>query len=194
MHTIRSFLDLPRVNKQFEWNVNAIITMPTQNPAKWKDFIAYTRKDGVGATSHRFSPKVFLNIQVTGNSDNYRDRWIGIDSKGVYRFKEALEYLYNGFQTKDLFFYENDTLKVNQELAKDYIKTIPAGDKILKMGYIAIKDTEHNTGDFEGIVIFVNNYSVYITLTYLELGFMIDEIRKLNLTQIGFELICTAMK
>ena len=42
MHTIRSFLDLPRVNKQFEWNVNAIITMPTQNPAKWKDFIAYT--------------------------------------------------------------------------------------------------------------------------------------------------------
>lgn len=197
MHTIRSFLDLPRVNNQFEWKVNAILTLPTQNPAKWKDFVAYTRKDSPGVTIHTYTPKVFLNIQIMEHSSmkgtNYRDRWIGMDPKGMYRLKETLKKLYMGFQTKDLFFYENDVLKVNQEMINKRAETIPVGDKILKFGYAVIKDIDYGTGDFEGIVIFVNNYNIYMTLTYLEVGFMIDELEKLNLTQIGFRLIQGAM-
>lgn len=198
MQTIRAFVDLPRVNTQFNWNVNALLTLPSQNPAKWKDFVAYTRKDNSGTTMHTYSPKVFLNIQLADDGPckgtNYRDRWIGIDPKNVFRLKTILQKLYAGFQTPDLFFYENDVLTLNQEIAKDKIETVPLGDKTLRIGYTVIKDDTHNTGDFEGIVIFINNYSIYMTLTHLELGFMLDELNKLNLTQLGFDLIRSVMK
>lgn len=197
MQTIRTSVDLPRVNKQFEWKVNALITAPSQNPAKWKDFVAYTTRSTPGAISHNYVPRVFLTIQILelGHMKGtfYRDRWINLDPPGVYRFKKTLQKIYDGFQTKDLYFYDNGALKLNQEISKDKIETIPAGDKTLKIGYTTINDVDHGTGDFEGIIIFVNNYGIYMTLTYFELGFMLDELKKLNLTQMGFNMIRSVM-
>lgn len=198
MQTIRSFVDLPRVNNQFDWKVHVMITLPSQNPAKWKDFIAYTRKDAPGMTAHNYVPRTSLNIQIrefgTMAGTSFRDRWISMDPKNVYRFKETLQKMYLEFQTKDLYFYDNGVLKLNPEISNNAVETVPVGDKTLKMSYATIKDLEHGTGDFEGIVIFVNHFRVYMTLTYLELGFMIDELCKLNLTQMGVDMIRVAMK
>lgn len=197
MQTIRASVDLPRINKQFDWKVSAMITTPSQNPAKWKDFTAYNRKTSLGTIQHNFIPRVFLSIQILEfghmRGTNYQDRWFTLDPKGVYRFKMGLQKMYSGFQTKDLYFYDNDVLKLNQELSQQMMTTILAGDKTLRVAYATIKDEEHGTGDFEGIAVFVNNYNICMTLTHFELGFLLNELNTLNLTQVGFDLIRSAM-
>lgn len=198
MQTIKAAVDLPRVNKQFEWKISAMITTPSQNPAKWKDFVAYTKKNSQGSIYHNFTPRVFLVLQILEHGamkgTDYNDRWVMMDPKGVYRLKTELQKMYDGLQTKDLYFYDNDKLKLNQELAKDKMLTIPAGDKTLRIAYATIKDEEHGTGDYEGIVMFLNNYNIYITLTHFELGFMLDELQRLDLTHMGFDMIRSAMR
>ncbi len=197
MQTIRAGVELPRVNKQFDWKVMTTLTSPSQNPAKWRDFISYERKEFGDNVTHLYVPRSFVSITIgpygAMKEVPYAERWIMLDVKSLFRFRNTLQKIYEEFQIKDLYYYDNGVLKLDQELAKDKMQKVITNGKTLMISYAIIKD-EDNGGDFEGIVIFVNNYSVYMTLTHFELGFMLQEIEKLNLTQIGFDLIRASLK
>lgn len=193
MQTIRSVLELPRVNNQFIWKVIVTMMSPSQNPAKWKDFIAYTVNQNGNNITHTYTPRACISIQLNDQGKmkdtNYNDRWIMLDGKSIFRLKEAFQKFYEGFQIPELYFYDNDVLKLNQELSKEKTVEVLTSNKTLKISYAIIKGEESGSSDFEGIVIFINNYSIYFTLTYFELGYMISELEKIDLTTLSLQMI-----
>lgn len=141
----------------------------------------------------RINPHPFIVIDISSMSKN--EGWnanmsVSLNRMGQYKFVQSLKKLIRDFSNyKNLFYYENDKLVVNQSVVNEVSMNISINSKMIRLQPCVVPDEENQELVYEGAIFFINNMQNYAYLTYDELNYLLWEIERIDMTVLSLEII-----
>ena len=133
----------------------------------------------------KIAPHPYVTLEICADDRSYNSS-IAFNRYYLYLLiktlkKCAIQFINN----KDLFFYMENKLIVSE--TSETFTASSASAKKIKIKPSVITD---NTGkEYEGVILYINSMSSYTYLTYTELEYLINELNKIDMTQLSFECI-----
>lgn len=141
----------------------------------------------------RINPHPFIVIDISSMSKN--EGWntnmsVSLNRMGQYKLVQSLKKFIRDFSNyKNLFYYENDRLVVNQSVVNEVGMNISTNSKIIRLQPCVVPDEENQELVYEGAIFFINNMQNYAYLTYDELNYLLWEIERMDMTVLSLEII-----
>ena len=143
----------------------------------------------------RIYPRPFLTLDISSKEDK-KEGWnsayqISLNQRALFVLKKNLEKLIEEFQTnKDLFYtYDTGEIVVDQELAEELRKVVPTKSKIIILQPCVVQDEDNNEIYYEGCIMAFNRLEYSTNLTFEEMGFLLDLLMQINLTELSMQLL-----
>ena len=133
----------------------------------------------------KIAPHPYVTLEICADDRSYNSS-ITFNRYYLYLLiktlkKCAIQFINN----KDLFFYMENKLIVS-ETSETFTASSASAKKIkIKPSVI----TDHTGKEYEGVILYINSMSSYTYLTYTELEYLINELNKIDMTQLSFECI-----
>jgi hypothetical protein len=142
------------------------------------------------ATTIRLHPAPFLILGFKTPSRNVKNSFSAftLNRFGKFNFTQAMKKMCRDFvANRDLYFYYNKELRINDVVARKIISSFKIGDKFIKLepAIIANDDIQAH----EGILLSVNTDSNYCTLTFAEMEYLINVLDSINLDLMALHLL-----
>ena len=192
-------VELPYINKNIRWKIGVIITgnPSTRTPYEQIDI---TRKfEFRGELFTKVVPRFSVSIEIKKpKEENFSfENSVFIPGSFVYQFIRTLDDVIEGFQEKDLFYYDaNKKLQVNKELSKRKEIRFPVGKNEIRFLYTVVADFESETSnestEYEGLALIINSYTNFVYLTYDEICNMRDILKNTDFLNISLQSILVA--
>lgn len=141
----------------------------------------------------RINPHPFIVIDISSMSKN--EGWnsnmsASLNRMGQFKFIQSLKkFIYNFSNYKNLFYYENNKLVVNQSLVNEVSINIPTNSKVIRLQPCVVPDEENQETVYEGAIFFINNMQNYAYLTYDELTYLLWEIEKIDMSILSLQIL-----
>lgn len=141
----------------------------------------------------RINPHPFIVIDISSMSKN--EGWntnmsVSLNRMGQYKLVQSLKKFIRDFSNyKNLFYYENDRLVVNQSVVNEVSMNISTNSKMIRLQPCVVPDEENQELVYEGAIFFINNMQNYAYLTYDELNYLLWEIERMDMTVLSLEII-----
>lgn len=133
----------------------------------------------------KIAPHPYVTLEIRDDDRSYNSS-ITFNRYYLYLLIKTLKKCATQFiNNKDLFFYMENKLIVSE--TSETFTASSASAKKIKIKPSVITD---NTGkEYEGVILYINSMSSYTYLTYTELEYLINELNKIDMTQLSFECI-----
>ena len=133
----------------------------------------------------KISPHPYVTLEICNDGYNYNSA-ISFNRYYLYllikTLKKCVMYFVNN---KDLFFYSDNELKVNDNC--EAFVALSSSSKKIQLKPSVIVD---NSGvAYEGVILYINSLSSYTCLTYTELEYLTNELSKIDMTQLSLECL-----
>lgn len=159
---------------------------------KYKELINKFNIDG--NTYLKISPTPIVTIDISSPTDRKEKVWnnnfsVNLNRLELYKFVNALKQMYYAFtKYKDLFIIVNGETYVNTDVSEDLKIVLILNNKSVYMEHCTVLDVNDNL-KYEGIKISINKMSYFTMLTYMELGYLITELSKIDMTNLSLQLL-----
>lgn len=129
-------------------------------------------------------PHPFLTFDITNrierNEEWSSNRTFNMNRRERFTMCKKLSSFIEVFEDeKDLFYFEDDELKVNKQLADDKKLTIVCCQKTIQM-IPCVVDNEEDHLQYEGAVMVINSIDYFTYITYTELQYLLFELRNVD--------------
>ena len=144
----------------------------------------------------KITPFPFITIDITSKMDKSEEwnsnRTFNLNRRELYIFIGRLNQLYTRFiSEKELFSYnEKRQLQVNKDLSFKYREYAICGNKTILM-QACVVENEENHELYEGIFISINSMDNFTYLTYSEIGYLLYELKRLDMSNLTMQIINT---
>lgn len=168
-------MQLPYINKNIKWEFGVVLWGDANLPNK--NFILSEKFEYKGSVYTKIQPTYSITFKFNVKRENsLLESSLFVSSRFIYSLKRGIRDMVEGFQMKDLFFYNNGKMLVNKELSKKHEIRLPLGKEELRMMYTVVEDVSDGGSvvEYEGIAFIVNSYSNFVYITYDELCSMLD--------------------
>lgn len=133
----------------------------------------------------KIAPHPYVTLEICDDDRSYNSS-ITFNRYYLYllikTLKKCVMYFVNN---KDLFFYSDNELKVNDNCEK--FVALSSSSKKIQLKPSVIVD---NSGvAYEGVILYINSLSSYTCLTYTELEYLTNELSKIDMTQLSLECL-----
>lgn len=133
----------------------------------------------------KIAPHPYVTLEICDDDRSYNSS-ITFNRYYLYllikTLKKCVMYFVNN---KDLFFYSDNELKVNDNC--ETFVTLSSSSKKIQLKPSVIVD---NSGvAYEGVILYINSLSSYTCLTYTELEYLTNELSKIDMTQLSLECL-----
>lgn len=188
----KATIELGRINKNLKLKFGLIIESEAdkQNYNKLVHKFNYMGNDYL-----RINPRPFIIIDISSSSDKEninKDQFVTLNKISLYSFIKALGKLISQFrEIKDLFYYTNKKLMVNNMHAQNITKTVATNSKYIRLQPCVVPSDDVENKFYEGCVLCINSYENFCYITYSEMEFLYYELSHINMTQLSLELINT---
>lgn len=143
----------------------------------------------------RISPHPFIVMDITSKEDRKNNDRLGhsvtLNRRVLFAFIMKLKKLIASYtEKKDLFYYDNDELFVDREISTQItLRCIANNNNVILMQPCVVVDEEHPLEKYEGCAFCINRYANFVFLTYMEMGYLLYELERINMTQFSLDLI-----
>lgn len=192
-----SEISLFKVNWRCSVSFGLILTSEENPTLKIKPPKLFEYSEKYDKKTLRINPSPFIRVSIRNREDDENNvsnalTSFTINRRDLYRVIHYFTSFYKSFQTKDLFYYEDGVLHLNNDIANNLVMRFPCGKKIIHLQHVVVsgKDGEDQ---YEGCVLAINNFSVCATLTYHDLGYFIFELSHINMEALAMQLLQTSI-
>ena len=190
----KASIEIGRVNKMMKIKFGLIIR--SDDESKFKANKIVSKFDYGGNDYLRINPSPYIILDISSYM-NKNEGWstnqsVTLNRYYLFRFLQGLRKLITDFQNrKNLFYYQNNELVVNNMIADDATISIPtAGSKTIMMKPCVVPDEESSTGRvYEGCIFYINNMENFAYLTYTEMEYLYFELTKIDMSALSLQLI-----
>jgi hypothetical protein len=189
--TYRATLEIAKINNSFKIKVGMILR--SDNTLKFPkviDKFSYNGND-----YFKINPKPFVVFDISHSSAN-GDGWnanqsVSLNRNYLFFFCQALSGFVKKYQSeKQLFFYTDNKLTVNAELADRIQLTVKNGNnKTIRMRPCVVQDEQNPEVVYEGCIFYINTMDNFAYLTYSEMEYLLWESMHIDLTAISFSIM-----
>lgn len=141
----------------------------------------------------RINPHPFIVIDIS--SSNKTDGWnsnlsVSLNRMSQYKLIQSLKkFIYNFSNYKNLFYYDNSILVLNQSLVNDASINVSTTSKMIRLQPCVVPDEENQELTYEGAIFFINNMQNFSYLTYDELKYLLWELERIDMSLMSINLI-----
>lgn len=134
----------------------------------------------------KLAPHPYVTLEICDNDDRSYNSSITFNRYYLYLLIKTLKKCAMQFiSNKDLFFYSDNELKVNDNC--ETFVALSSSSKKIQLKPSVIVD---NSGvAYEGVILYINSLSSYTCLTYTELEYLTNELSKIDMTQLSLECL-----
>lgn len=190
----KASIEIGRVNKMMKIKFGLIIR--SDEETKFKSTKLVSKFNYGGNDYLRINPNPYIILDISSYM-NKGETWssnqsVTLNRYYLFRFLQGLRKLINDFQNcKNLFYYQNKELIVNNSVADMITISIPtAGSKTIMMKPCVVPDEESNTNNvYEGCIFYINNMENFAYLTYTEMEYLYYELSKIDMSSLSLHLI-----
>lgn len=190
----KATIEIGRVNKMMKIKFGLIIKSDEETKFKATKLVS---KFNYGGNDYlRLNPNPYVILDITSFMDKGEawssSRTVTLNRYFLFRFLQGLKRLIHDFQNqKNLFYYRNNELVVDNEIADSITIAIPtAGSKTIMMKPCVVPDEESSTGNvYEGCIFYINNMDNFAYLTYTEMEYLFYELSKIDMNTLSLQLI-----
>lgn len=188
-------IEIGRINKMMKLKFGLVI-IPDENP-NFKTLQLVSKFNYGGNDYIRINPNPYIILDISSSYINKGESWSSnqtatLNRYYLFRFLQGLRKLILDFQScKNLFYYQDDELKVNNTEADRVTVSIPTGgNKTIMMKPCVVPDEESTTGVvYEGCIFYINNMENFAYLTYTEMEYLYYELTKIDMSALSMQLI-----
>ena len=184
-------IDLFRVNPTCLVKFNIVVNNDTQNN-KYRELVNKFTING--DTYFKLKPSPYVTFDIFSSIDRKEGVWnnnfsVNLNRLELYKFINGLKQMYIAFtKYKDLFVISNNETFVNTEVSEQIKIVMILNNKSVYMEHCTVLDVNDNL-KYEGIRISINKLSYFTMLTYMELGYLISELSKIDMTSLSLQLL-----
>lgn len=191
----KATIEIGRINKTMKIKFGLVVRPDESSVFKAQPLV---NKFSFGGNDYiRVSPNPFIVIDISSSYTTKGEAWssnqtVTLNKYYLFRFLQGLKRLISDFQTrKNLFYYRNNELFVNDEVANTVeISIQTAGSKTILMRPCVVPDEESTTHRvYEGCIFYINNMENFAYLTYTEIEYLYYELTKIDMSSLAMQLI-----
>ena len=194
----KASIEIARINKTLKVNFGLILQSETEikNPSFGK---LINKFNYLGNSFLKVTPRPFVTLDISSGKDK-NDGWsanqsVNLNKQSLFSFLCAVRKLLKAFkEVKDLFYYEDGKLVLNNEEAKKVTESVISNNKHLRMQHCVVPSDENDTVFYEGIVLFINTYDNYTYITYNELLYLEYELSHIDMVSLSMQLISLSIQ
>lgn len=190
----KATIEIGRINKMMKIKFGLIIQ--SEEIGKFKPTPIVSKFNFSGNDYLRINPNPYVILDISSYMDKGEawssNRTVTLNRYYLFRFLQGLKKLIGNFQTyKNLFYYQNNELIVNNAVADSIMISIPtANSKTIMVRPCVVPDEESNTGRvYEGCVFYINNMENFAYLTYTEMEYLYFELTKIDMSALSLQVI-----
>lgn len=190
----KASIEIGRINKMMKIKFGLVIK--SDEETKFKTTKLVSKFSYIGNDYLRLNPNPYVILDITSFMDKGEgwssNRSVTLNRYYLFRFLQGLRRLINDFQTyKDLFYYQNNELVVNNSVADSITISVPTNSsKTIMMKPCVVPDEESSTGNvYEGCIFYINNMENFAYLTYTEMEYLFYELSKIDMSSLALQLI-----
>lgn len=190
----KATIEIGRVNKMMKIKFGLIVR--SDDVGKFKATPVVNKFNYAGNEYLRINANPYIILDISSYM-NKGEGWssnqsVTLNRYYLFRFLQGLRRLINDFQTrKNLFYYQNNELIVNNQIADSVTITIPtASGKTIMMKPCVVPDEESSLNKvYEGCIFYINSMDNFAYLTYTEMEYLYFELTKIDMTSLSMQLI-----
>jgi hypothetical protein len=190
----KASIEIGKINKMMKLKFGLIVK--PDDTVKYKDANVVSKFNYGGNDYLRINPSPYIIIDISSYMTK-GEAWspnqsVTLTRYYLFRFLQGLRKLIHDFQFhKDLFYYQNNELVVNNEVSNTVTISIPtSGNKTIMMKPCVVPDEESSTGNvYEGCIFYINNMENFAYLTYTEIEYLFYELSKIDMNALALQLI-----
>lgn len=194
----KASIEIARINRSMKLKFGLMIS--SEEDIKFPANKLINKFTYYGNQYFRFNPKPFIILDIS-SAFTKTEGWssnssVSLNRYGLFRFIQGLRKFIQSFRDeRNLFYYRNETLKVNSELVQKTSVTIPtASGKTIRMEPCVVTDLEDDyESNYEGCLFCINSLAYSCYLTFNEMEYLLYEISRINMTELSCELYQMAM-
>ena len=190
----KATIEIGRVNKMMKIKFGLIIQ--SEEISKFKPTPIVSKFNFGGNDYLRINPNPYVILDISSYMDKGEswssNRTVTLNRYYLFRFLQGLKKLISNFQTyKNLFYYQNNELIVNNAVADSIMISIPtASNKTIMIRPCVVPDEESTTNRvYEGCVFYINNMENFAYLTYTEMEYLFYELSKIDMSTLSMQVI-----
>ena len=194
----KASIEIARINKTLKVNFGLILQSETEikNPSFGKLINKFNYLDN---SFIKVTPRPFVTLDISSGKDK-NDGWsanqsVNLNKQSLFSFLCAVRKLLKAFkEVKDLFYYEDGKLVLNNDEAKKVTESVISNNKHIRMQHCVVPSDENDTVFYEGIVLFINTYDNYTYITYNELLYLEYELSHIDMVSLSMQLISLSIQ
>ena len=186
--------DMARINKMMKIKFGLIVH--SDDTAKFKGAPIINKTHWYGTDTLKLTPNPFIILDISASSDKDEgwspNKTVTLNRYYLFRFLQGLKKLIDSFRTcKNLFYYQNNELVVNNNLAESVSISIPtANSKTILLMPCVVPDEESSLNKvYEGCIFCINTMENYAYLTYTEMEYLMYELSKIDMNSLSLQVI-----
>lgn len=193
----KASMEIARINRSMKLKFGIIVI--SDDEYRFPNLRTCSKFNYRGNDYFRFNPSPFVVIDISSTvSKEERGVFhtVSLNRYSLFRFIQGLRKFIQSFRDeRNLFYYRNETLKVNSELVQKTSVTIPtASGKTIRMEPCVVTDLEDDyESNYEGCLFCINSLAYSCYLTFNEMEYLLYEISRINMTELSCELYQMAM-
>jgi hypothetical protein len=142
----------------------------------------------------KINPRPFVTIDISKSTE---DGWssnqsVNLNKQSLFLFIRILERMIKQFKSiKELFYYQNDKLTVNNRISKEITMDFVSCNKHIRLQPCVVSDDEINNKFYEGCVFCINSYDNFCYITYEEMEYLYYELSHIDMMELSLSVINT---
>lgn len=188
----KASIELAKINKTLKLKFGMIIQ--SENDQKQPFTRVVNKFNYYGNDYIRINPRPFVTIDISANSDK-GDGWssnqsVNLNKQTLFVFIKNFGKLLTQYkEIKDLYYYENGILKLNNEEAKRIMLDIVSSNKHIRIQPCVVPCDDSEEKFYEGCVLCINTYDNYTYITYSEMEYLYYELIHIDMTKLSLDLL-----
>ena len=189
----KASIDLGRISPHLKVTFNLV--MKGDNKAQASKYLSETVDKFTfnGSTYLRFNPKPFITLDISKAGDK-GEGWnpnmtVNLNKMSLFEFNQACESIIEAFRVKELFYTKDNKLKINREVAKNFVQHLRAGNKAVLITHAVVVDDENIDIEYEGVSLMINSIDNFALITYSEFKYLLHLLSTINMDTLAMQLI-----
>lgn len=187
----KATIEIGRINKSLKLKFGLIINSETEKQSYNK---LVNKFSYMGNTYLKITPRPFVTLDISSKNDDgwNSNQMVNLNKLGLFSFTRLISQLIKEFrEIKDLFYYENNKLILNNEQAKKITKNMISSNKYIRVQPCVVPDDEIEGKRYEGCIFCINTYDNFCYMTFSEMEYLYYELSHINMLELSMNLLNT---
>lgn len=188
----KATIEIAKINKGLKVKFGLVVQSESENKLIYNKLVS--KFNYLGNNYLKINPKPFITLDISSNTTKTEgwssNQFVNLNKQSLFLFNRALYRLIQEYkEIRDLYYYENNKLCVNNKASEKITKDIISNNKHIRLQPCVVYSDDNDEKYYEGCMLCINTYDNFVYITYSEMEYLYYELSHIDLISLSLSLL-----